>query len=98
MEKCNCQRYKVRSDEEKKKYINHLNKVIGQLNGVKKMIEDDRYCDDVITQIAASSNSLKSLASKILDNHMHTCMLDDILAGKIEAIDEVIELYRRFER
>lgn len=93
-----CQRYKVRTEEEKKKYLTHLNKIIGQLNGIKNMINEDRYCDEVITQLSASFASLKSLANKMLENHMHTCMVSDIKEGKEEAVDEVIELYRRFNK
>ena len=91
-----CQRYKVRNEEEKKDYLTRLNKISGQIEGVKKMINEDRYCDDVITQLQAIYSSCKSLAFLMLDNHMHTCMKEDILKGNNEAIDEVLKLCKRF--
>ena len=61
-----------RSDEDKNKLVTRINKLIGQMNGIKKMIEDDRYCDDILIQLSAIDKSIKSLANVILDNHMHT--------------------------
>lgn len=48
------------------------------MNGIKKMIEDDRYCDDILIQLSAIDKSIKSLANVILDNHMHTCLIENI--------------------
>ena len=95
--KCSCQRVKNRKEEDKKKLINRINRLIGQMNGVKSMIENDRYCDDVLIQLSAIDKSIKSLANVILDEHIHTCLLKDIKDGKEESLDEIVELFRRFQ-
>ena len=59
------------------------------------MIEEERHCDDVLVQISAICNALKSLGHEVLLNHMKTCMVDDISNGKYETIDEVMELCKR---
>ncbi len=97
MEHCeNCERSKIRTPEEKKLLQNRLNRVIGQMNGVKKMIEEDRYCDDVLIQLAAVMSAVKSLAGVVLDRHMHTCVVENIKAGDLSVIDELAELFKRF--
>ena len=87
----------VRSDAEKKIINNRLNRIEGQVRGVKKMIEEDRYCDDVLIQLSAIDKSVKSLANHILENHMQTCVLKDLENGNYEIIDEVVNLFRRFQ-
>lgn len=99
-EKCNKnEKYKKtkRSDEDKNKLITRLNKLIGQMNGIKKMIEDDRYCDDILIQLSAIDKSIKSLANVILDNHMHTCLIENIENGNYEVVNEIIDLFKRFQ-
>lgn len=86
-----------RSDEDKNKLITRINKLIGQMNGIKKMIEDDRYCDDILIQLSAIDKSIKSLANVILDNHMHTCLIENIENGNYEVINEIIDLFKRFQ-
>lgn len=93
----NCCKTKNRSEEQKKKIITHLNRVNGQINGIKKMIEEDRYCDDVLIQLSAVHNSVKSLANLILDDHMHSCLIEHINKGEYEIIDEIVSLFRRFQ-
>lgn len=86
-----------RSDEDKNKLVTRINKLIGQMNGIKKMIEDDRYCDDILIQLSAIDKSIKSLANVILDNHMHTCLIENIENGNYEVINEIIDLFKRFQ-
>ena len=86
-----------RSDEDKNKLVTRINKLIGQMNGIKKMIEDDRYCDDILIQLSAIDKSIKSLANVILDNHMHTCLIENIENGNYEVINEMIDLFKRFQ-
>ena len=90
-------KYTKRSEAEKKIINNRLNRIEGQVRGVKKMIEDDRYCDDVLTQLSAIDKSIKSLANHILENHMYTCVSKDLEKGNYEIIDEVVNLFRRFQ-
>ena len=86
-----------RSDEDKNKLVTRINKLIGQMNGIKKMIEDDRYCDDILIQLSAIDKSIKSLANVILDNYMHTCLIENIENGNYEVINEIIDLFKRFQ-
>lgn len=95
---CCCKsRTKVRTPEEKRALDIRLNRIIGQLNGIKNMIAEDRYCDDVLIQISAVEKSLKGLASVILDAHVHTCLVENIQAGNLEVVDEISELFKRFQ-
>ncbi|MCH5172398.1 MAG: metal-sensing transcriptional repressor [Erysipelotrichales bacterium] len=88
---------KKRTTEEKKVITTRLNKLIGQMNGIKNMVEDDRYCDDILIQLSAIDKSIKSLANLILDNHMHTCLIDNIKEDNYEVIDEIVDLFKRFQ-
>ncbi len=90
-----CTRVKHRSEEDKKKLIRRLNIISGQVNGLKQMIESDRYCDDVLIQISSVNKSLKSLGNEILKNHLETCVVKDLKEDKLEVIDEVIDLFGR---
>lgn len=93
----NKKKFTKRSESEKKIINNRLNRIEGQVRGVKKMIEEDRYCDDVLIQLSAIDKSVKSLANHILENHMQTCVLNDLENGNYEIIDEVVNLFRRFQ-
>ena len=93
---CNT-KIKERSLEEKKTLTTRLNKIIGQLNGIKNMIEDDRYCDDILIQLSAINNSIKSLANSILENHLNSCVVDKIKDGDLNIIDDVMKIVKRFQ-
>lgn len=75
--------------------VNRLNRIEGQVRGVKQMIEADRYCGDVLIQISAINKSLKSLGNEILKNHLNTCVVNDIKNNKLEVMDEVMDLFSR---
>lgn len=91
-------RYKdtPRCCEGKTKLMNRCNRIAGQIAGVKAMIEEDRYCEDILIQLAAIGNSVKSLSMEILDDHMNTCMVENIKEGNTEVVDGVIELIKRY--
>ena len=92
----NSQKKKVRTPEEKKALTIRLNKIIGQMNGIKKMIDEDRYCDDILIQLAATDKSIKSLATVILEKHMKTCLVKSIQEGDISVVDELVDLFKRY--
>lgn len=75
-----------------------LNRAIGQLNGVKNMIDDNRYCGDVLTQLAAAESAVHSAAEMILRDHLETCVKDRILQGDDEIIEEAMRLIKKFAR
>ena len=90
-----CIKSKHRTDEEKHKLKKRINTLEGQVRGIGQMIEDDRYCNDVLIQISAINNSLKSLANTILKSHMNSCMIQEIQSGNIEIVDDIMELFKR---
>ena len=95
-EKCsNCEKTTHRSEEEKKKIIKRLNIIEGQVRGIKQMIENDRYCDDVLIQMSAIGKSLESVENSILENHIRNCVVNEIESGNLEIIKEVMELIKR---
>lgn len=96
--KCNnCTKTKHRTEEEKRALNRRLKIIAGQINGIQQMIEDDRYCDDVLLQVASATNALKSLGNEILKIHMKSCMVEDIASGKLEIIDEVFDLFGKLK-
>lgn len=98
MKECCSVKTKVREKNEKDMLIDRLNRINGQVNGIKQMIEDSRYCDDILIQISAVSSSLRSLGLVVLENHMKTCLKDEIKKGNDEEIDEVLKICERFLR
>ena len=93
-----CNKKTKRSPEEKKLIINRLNRISGQINGINKMIENDAYCNDVLIQLSAVKNSIKSLSTHILENHLYTCVANDLENGNLDSIDELISLFKRFNQ
>ena len=96
MSEC-CERKTKRSAEDKKTIITRLNRIAGQIGGVKKMIEDDKYCDDVLIQLSAIDKSVKSLANLIVEKHMYSCVLENVKNGNTEVLSEVANLFKRFQ-
>lgn len=96
---CNC-RYKEteRAEQFQADVQKRLNRAIGQLNGVKGMIDDNRYCGDVLTQLAAAESAIRSAAEMILRDHLETCVKDRIRRGDDEVIDEAMRLIKKFAR
>lgn len=92
-----CIKSKHRTEIEKKEIIKRLNVIEGQICGIKQMINDDRYCNDVLIQISAVNKSLKSLGNKILKGHLSTCVVEDIQNNHLEIIDEVMDLFKRLD-
>lgn len=88
----------IRKNEEKKLISNRINRIIGQLTGINKMIQNDSYCNDILIQLSAVENSVKSLSNQILDEHLHSCVTKDLKNGNLEIIDELISLFKRFNK
>ncbi|MCI5872995.1 MAG: metal-sensing transcriptional repressor [Clostridiales bacterium] len=87
---CCCHKTKERSEKEYKDLIHRLNRIEGQVRGIKGMVENDAYCTDILTQVAAVSAALNSFNKVLLANHIKTCVTQDILAGKEETVDELV--------
>ena len=88
-------RKKVRTDDEKKELIKRLRRAEGQIRGIEKMIEEDAYCPDILTQAAAVTAALNSFNKELMACHMRSCVADDIRAGKDEAIDEFVKVMQK---
>lgn len=88
-------KHTYRNEEEKKDIINRLNRVVGQMNGIKKQIEGDIYCIDILMQTSAVIKGMEAIERKILENHMKKCMANSIREGNDEAIDETITIIKR---
>jgi DNA-binding FrmR family transcriptional regulator len=88
--------------ENKEALVKRLHRIEGQVRGIERMVETDRYCIDILTQIAAVSTALESLAFKILDDHVKHCVTDALAAGDPEAAQaksqELLEAVHRFSR
>ena len=93
-----CNKKTKRSPEEKKLIINRLNRIGGQINGISKMVENDAYCNDILVQLTAVKNSVKSLSTHILENHLYTCVPKELENGDFDTIDELISLFKRFNQ
>lgn len=85
-----------REEEGKSQLIHRLNRISGQISGIKKMIEDDRYCEDILTQLSAVDKAVQSLSSVILERHMYSCIKKEMSSGNLEVVDEIMQLFRRF--
>ena len=87
-----------RSDTEIQLIRNRLNRIEGQIKGIKKMVENDSYCNDILIQLSATQNSIKSLANYILENHLYNCITRDLENGEVDSLDELISLFKRFNK
>ena len=87
-----CEKNTHRTDEEKKKLINRLNRIEGQVRGIRGMIEKDAYCADVLVQSAAVNAAINSFNKDLLSRHINSCVVRDIKNGDEEVIDELMKL------
>lgn len=90
-----CCKTKHRDDEEKRMINNRINRIEGQLRGIKNMIENDVYCDDILIQISAINSSVKSLGRVILNNHIKSCVKKELISGNDKIIDEVVNSFSK---
>lgn len=86
---------KHRDTDEYKDLIKRLNRIEGQVRGVKKMVEDERYCVDILTQVSAISAALNSFNKVLLSNHIKSCVVNDIRNGNDEVVDELCETLQK---
>ena len=93
-----CNKKTKRGTDEKKLITNRLNRISGQINGIKKMIENDAYCNDVLIQLKAAQSSIRSLSNHILENHLYNCVTRDLENGELDTINELISLFKRFNK
>ena len=87
-----------RSENEKKIIINRMNRIIGGMNGIKNMVNEDRYCNDILIQLSAIEKAVQSLSNHILENHLYSCVNTSIQNGNLEILDELISIFKRFNK
>ena len=96
---CSCtQRTKERSEKEYKDLTNRLSRIEGQVRGIRKMLEEDTYCPDIMVQVAAVKSALDGFNSVLLANHIKTCVVDDLRNGDEDSIDELIGTIRKISK
>ena len=93
-----CCRTKERSDKEFKDLMNRLKRIEGQVKGVQRMLEDNAYCPDIMVQVSAINSALTSFNKVLLAEHLKTCVVDDIKAGREETIAELTETLQKVMR
>ena len=95
---CCTHKTKERGDEEYRSLINRLNRIEGQIRGIRNMVENSAYCTDILVQVQAASAALNSFSKELLSNHIKTCVADDIRAGKDETVDELVVTLQKLMR
>ena len=102
---CNCHeeengqpKHRIREQQEKRALMNRLSRIEGQIRGVKSMIEEERYCVDILTQVAAVQAAFNGLTREILASHIKGCVVKDIQDGNEQAVDELCELLKKLMR
>lgn len=98
-EKCSANgdnvKHKQRESAEKKALLTRLSRIEGQVRGVRAMVEDDRYCVDIVTQVSAIQAALNGFNKELLARHIKTCVSEDIKEGNEQAVDELCELLKK---
>lgn len=96
-QECACRHKNTPRDDEFQACLQkRLNRAIGQLGGVKAMIDDNRYCGDVLMQLAAVEKAVHRVSELILENHLHTCVVEQVRLGNEDVVDEAMDLIRKF--
>ena len=95
MENCKHTRREI---DEQSKLVNRLNRLEGQIRGIRNMVEEDVYCDDILIQVAAVKSALDAFSSSLFENHLKTCVVRDIKANHPEIVEEVLTTIKRLTR
>ena len=101
MEETNCccsGKTKERTEEDYRGLINRLNRIEGQIRGIRGMVENEVYCSDILIQCSAVNAALNAFERELLASHVRSCVADDLRAGKDEVVDELVETLRKMMR
>lgn len=91
-EHCLTEKQTKRSEDEKKKLINRLSRLEGQIRGIRNLVENDAYCVDILTQSAAAKSAFSAFNRELLRRHVESCVVRDIKAGEENTIDELMDI------
>ena len=89
-ESCCCAKTKVRTEQEYKDLITRLNRIEGQIRGIRSMVEKSAYCPDILNQAAAANAALNAFCRELLNQHIRTCVARDLREGREETVDELV--------
>ena len=92
---CQCQRYKHRENAELSSLTRRLNRIEGQVRGIRNMVEKDAYCTDILTQVSAVQSALNAFSRELLANHIRTCVVTDIQNDKLDVVDDLLNTVQR---
>ena len=92
---CCCHKTKDRSEEEYRSLIHRLNRIEGQIRGIRNMVEKSAYCPDILIQVAAANAALNAFSKELLSQHIRTCVARDIREGRDETIDELVSTLQK---
>ena len=95
---CCCHKTKERDAKEYKDLCNRLSRIEGQIRGIKGMVEKDAYCIDILNQVSAAQSALNSFTKVLLDNHIKSCVVQDIKEGKDDTVEELVKTIGKFIR
>lgn len=90
-----CHKTKHRSEKEHKDMLNRLSRIEGQVRGLKRMVDEDAYCIDILTQVSAVNAALNSFNKVLLAEHIKTCVTEDIKSGNEETVDELVKVLQK---
>ncbi len=93
-----CHKTKERTEKEYRSLLNRLSRIEGQVRGIRKMVENDAYCTDILIQVSAVNAALNSFNKVLMANHIRTCVAEDIRAGKEDTIDELVAVLQKLMR
>ena len=91
------QRHTPRSAEELRQLKNRLNRMVGQLNGIARMLDENRYCGDILIQISAVERALQGFGYTVLKSHMESCVVEEVLNGNSEIMAQTLELMKKLK-
>lgn len=99
-EKCCCcggakMKFRDKDGAEYKELSRRLNRIEGQIRGIHKMVDEDRYCVDILTQVSAVQSALNAFTKELLSQHIHSCVVEDIRAGNDAVVDELCALLQK---
>lgn len=94
-ENCACPRKKERTEEEIKRLVHRLNRMEGQIRGIRAMVEDGAYCVDILTQSAAVTAAMNAFNRELLARHIRTCVAEDIRRGSDDTLDELVNTLQK---
>ena len=90
-----CTRHKHRESAEYDSLLRRLSRIEGQIRGIRGMVEKEAYCTDILTQVSAAQAALNAFAKELLGNHIRTCVVQDIQAGDLEVVDDLLNTIQK---